>query len=201
MVFCQQNAFKAGPKTSLWYIHCWNKNSWLMSKWGSDVHRERMTIILFSRVACSKSALRRGAGQRRKKKGGGATKSCPPYVQEHVSKVFKDQGRYHHLGCNANIDVSMTSFSHQVSPFSLPRKSLKSNIISEQSPYWEANSRSVCQEISHILWYIALMMAAVITSETSVNFYETTRRNIPEESSSYFSDSYLPIPLNKRKRI
>jgi hypothetical protein len=29
-------------------------------------------------------------------------------------------------------------------------------------------------------WDIALMMEAVSTSETSVNFYETTRRNIPE---------------------
>jgi hypothetical protein len=27
-----------------------------------------------------------------------------------------------------------------------------------------------------------MMMEAVITSETSVNFYETTRRNIPEDS-------------------
>jgi hypothetical protein len=29
---------------------------------------------------------------------------------------------------------------------------------------------------------IALMMEAVSTSETSVNFYETTWRNIPEDS-------------------
>jgi hypothetical protein len=29
---------------------------------------------------------------------------------------------------------------------------------------------------------IALMMEAAITSETSVNFYQTTRRNIPEDS-------------------
>jgi hypothetical protein len=28
---------------------------------------------------------------------------------------------------------------------------------------------------------LALMMEAVRTSETSVNFYETTRRNIPED--------------------
>jgi hypothetical protein len=31
-------------------------------------------------------------------------------------------------------------------------------------------------------WVIALMMEAVITSETSVNFYQTTWRNIPEDS-------------------
>jgi hypothetical protein len=39
---------------------------------------------------------------------------------------------------------------------------------------------------------IALMMEAASTSETSVNFYQTTRRNIPE-------DSHLQIPtyLNK----
>jgi hypothetical protein len=35
-------------------------------------------------------------------------------------------------------------------------------------------------DISEIL--IALMMEAVRTSETSVNFYQTTRRNIPEEN-------------------
>jgi hypothetical protein len=29
---------------------------------------------------------------------------------------------------------------------------------------------------------IALMMKAASTSETSVNFYQTTRRNIPEDS-------------------
>jgi hypothetical protein len=29
---------------------------------------------------------------------------------------------------------------------------------------------------------IALMMEAVSTSEMSVNFYQTTRRNIPEDS-------------------
>jgi hypothetical protein len=29
---------------------------------------------------------------------------------------------------------------------------------------------------------IALMMEAASTSETSVNFYQTTRRNIPEDS-------------------
>jgi hypothetical protein len=31
-------------------------------------------------------------------------------------------------------------------------------------------------------WDIAVMMEAVSTSETSVNFYQTTRRNIPEDS-------------------
>jgi hypothetical protein len=34
---------------------------------------------------------------------------------------------------------------------------------------------------------IALMMEAVSTSETSVNFYETKRRNIPE-------DIFIPPP-------
>jgi hypothetical protein len=32
---------------------------------------------------------------------------------------------------------------------------------------------------------IDLMMEAVSTSETSVNFYEITRRNIPEDSHIY----------------
>jgi hypothetical protein len=31
-------------------------------------------------------------------------------------------------------------------------------------------------------WQIALIMEAESTSETSVNFYENTRRNIPEDS-------------------
>jgi hypothetical protein len=34
---------------------------------------------------------------------------------------------------------------------------------------------------------IALMMEAVNTSETSVNFYQTTRRNIPEDSHLCFT--------------
>jgi hypothetical protein len=36
--------------------------------------------------------------------------------------------------------------------------------------------------------FIALMMEAVITSETSVNFYQTTRRNNSEDS--YFQALY-----------
>jgi hypothetical protein len=32
---------------------------------------------------------------------------------------------------------------------------------------------------------IALMMEAINTSETSVNFYQTTRRNNPEDSHLY----------------
>jgi hypothetical protein len=34
--------------------------------------------------------------------------------------------------------------------------------------------------------WIALMMKAASTSETSVNFYQTTRRNNPEDSHLYF---------------
>jgi hypothetical protein len=33
-----------------------------------------------------------------------------------------------------------------------------------------------------VFWAIALMMEASSTSETSVNFYQTTRRNNPEEA-------------------
>jgi hypothetical protein len=36
-------------------------------------------------------------------------------------------------------------------------------------------------------WLIALMMEAASTYETSVNFYPTTRRNIPEDTSSSYS--------------
>jgi hypothetical protein len=32
------------------------------------------------------------------------------------------------------------------------------------------------------MWLLVLMMEAVSTSETSVNFYHTTRRKIPEDS-------------------
>jgi hypothetical protein len=34
---------------------------------------------------------------------------------------------------------------------------------------------------------IALMMAAVSTSETSVNFYQTTRHNKPQDSQQQFN--------------
>jgi archaellum component FlaF (FlaF/FlaG flagellin family) len=39
---------------------------------------------------------------------------------------------------------------------------------------------------------IALMMVAVSTSETSVNFYQTFRRNITEDKSSSFSSPREP---------
>jgi hypothetical protein len=36
-----------------------------------------------------------------------------------------------------------------------------------------------------VFWVIALMMEVASTSETSVNFYQTTRRNNPEDSHLY----------------
>jgi hypothetical protein len=39
--------------------------------------------------------------------------------------------------------------------------------------------------------YIALMMEGASTSETSVNFYQTTRLNIPEDSSLETHISYI----------
>jgi hypothetical protein len=45
---------------------------------------------------------------------------------------------------------------------------------------------------------IALMMQAVSTSETSVNFYQTTRRNIPEDSHLHH---HLLLLLCKHKHI
>jgi hypothetical protein len=38
---------------------------------------------------------------------------------------------------------------------------------------------------------IALMMQAVSTSETCVNFYQTTRRNIPEDSHPHAYISFV----------
>jgi hypothetical protein len=38
---------------------------------------------------------------------------------------------------------------------------------------------------------IALMMEAVRTSESSVNFYETIRHNIPEDSHLYLDDRVI----------
>jgi hypothetical protein len=57
--------------------------------------------------------------------------------------------------------------------------------------------RVVCQKITDVSkvlaaargLLIALMMEAASTSETSVNFYQTTRLNIPEDSQQ--SASYL----------
>jgi hypothetical protein len=45
----------------------------------------------------------------------------------------------------------------------------------------------VCTDVSEelaasIIKTITLMMETVSTSETSVNYYQTTRRNIPEDS-------------------
>jgi hypothetical protein len=40
---------------------------------------------------------------------------------------------------------------------------------------------------------IALMMEAANTSETSVNFYQTTRRNIPEDSHLYSHSLFFQL--------
>jgi hypothetical protein len=48
--------------------------------------------------------------------------------------------------------------------------------------FWNVATRSLT-EIDRR--FIALMMEAVSTSETLVNFCETTRRNIPEDSHLY----------------
>jgi hypothetical protein len=40
---------------------------------------------------------------------------------------------------------------------------------------------------------IALMMESASTSETSVNFYQTTRRNNPEDSHLHHRDNYSTI--------
>jgi hypothetical protein len=46
--------------------------------------------------------------------------------------------------------------------------------------------------VSYII--IALMMEAASTSETSVNFYQTTRRNIPEDDSHHL-ERFTPMEL------
>jgi cell division protein FtsL len=44
--------------------------------------------------------------------------------------------------------------------------------------------------------FIALMMEAVSTSETSVNVFHTTRRNIPEESHLQFNVCLLQCAIS-----
>jgi hypothetical protein len=46
-------------------------------------------------------------------------------------------------------------------------------------------------EYEDVLGCCVVMMEAVNTSETSVNFYETTRRNIPEDSHGHLRLTYL----------
>jgi hypothetical protein len=47
---------------------------------------------------------------------------------------------------------------------------------------------SLKYQILQFVWVlIALMTQAASTSETSVNFYQTTRRNIPEDSHFHTS--------------
>jgi hypothetical protein len=47
--------------------------------------------------------------------------------------------------------------------------------------------------------FIALMMEAAGSSKTSVNFYETTQRNIPEDSHlhNFYCTLILLEPLNE----
>jgi hypothetical protein len=58
----------------------------------------------------------------------------------------------------------------------------------EYEVFWNAlqfgRNRPTFQRCLLPVSIIALMMKAVGTSETSVNFYETTRCSIPKESSS-----------------
>jgi hypothetical protein len=42
-----------------------------------------------------------------------------------------------------------------------------------------------------IMRVIALMMEAASTSETSVNFYETSRRNFPQDSHLQMTDHLI----------
>jgi hypothetical protein len=61
-------------------------------------------------------------------------------------------------------------------PFNISlRFSVKTNSTVQKLP-WKMYTQLVKKFV--------LMMEAVTTSETSVNLYETTRRNIPEDSSS-----------------
>jgi hypothetical protein len=50
--------------------------------------------------------------------------------------------------------------------------------------FWDVAPCSLIQVYTDVseVQGIVLMMEAAITSETSVNFYKTTRRNMPEDS-------------------
>jgi hypothetical protein len=69
--------------------------------------------------------------------------------------------------------------------------------------FWDVAPCSLVEvtDVSEVLTasiFIALMMEVVSTSKTSVNFYQTTRHNIPEESSSayfYISQAVCTIPF------
>jgi hypothetical protein len=68
-------------------------------------------------------------------------------------------------------------------------------MIKQTKRYCHHTTRSISQFVrfqvltaASIFRAITLMMKAAGTSETSVNFYQTTRRNNPE-------DSHLPFPV------
>jgi hypothetical protein len=48
-------------------------------------------------------------------------------------------------------------------------------------------------EYKDFFWDVVLMMEVASTSETSVNFYQTTRRNIPENSYVYGNEPSVSI--------
>jgi hypothetical protein len=52
--------------------------------------------------------------------------------------------------------------------------------IPPDSEHW--SPANICKAIQTQRWWVALMMEAVSTFETLVNFYQITRRNIPEDS-------------------
>jgi hypothetical protein len=62
--------------------------------------------------------------------------------------------------------------------------------------FWDV---APCSHVEVDRRYIALMMEAVRTSETSVNFNETTRRYIPEDSKLHFG-SYLTACIHMKRK-
>jgi hypothetical protein len=55
--------------------------------------------------------------------------------------------------------------------------------------------------LRRVIWAIAVMMEAASTSETSVNYYQTTRRNSPKDSHLDIGSFLLLVPFIRHSTI
>jgi hypothetical protein len=126
---------------------------------------------------------------------------CVPYKQ-HKLRAYRTGVaiRMFHFKTAARISIKFSSYPSNIAPslnkaqiwfykctiwnFSLLRhtKATRNHIPEDQNQHGEISDSHIGEYASIIRAIIVLMMEAVSTSETMVNFYQTTRHNIPEDS-------------------
>jgi hypothetical protein len=80
--------------------------------------------------------------------------------------------------------------------FRLYKRNIVNNLFLE-APFLRLHIRSFAPSKDHQVDEITLMMEAASTSESSVSFYQTTRRKIPEDSHfhTHRRENLISYPL------